>query len=315
MEQVIVCLPAGYDNLTNGTMKTKPAVSFASDFRLRRRDLLALAGVLALPARGQQAAPLFTVAALDHINIRASDPTKSAHFYQSLFGGELLWIANIPPNPTSPAAESWYLMLGLHFLSISPTFPNLNLGPGLDHISPALHDYQPAEATAKLKERGLKVESGGGVWIHDPDSFLYQFRDDRKGGPARPPGQGKPKPGDTPAPASAPFAPVGIREMRLRVSDMNKSAGFYEGIFGVAAGSTDAHGLRRFRFGDSALALTAAGASNAGTMERLAIAVKDFSAGRARRTLRGRHIDLLGSDGEVIIADPDGIHVQLTGPA
>lgn len=296
-------------------MKTKPPDSFASDSRLRRRDLLALAGALALPARAQQPAPLFTVAALDHINIRASNPTKSAHFYQSLFGGELLWVANIPPNPTSPAAESWYLMLGLHFLSISPTFPNLNLGPGLDHISPALHDYQPAAATAKLKERGMEVQSGGGVWIHDPDGFLYQLRDDRKGGPARPPGQAKPKAGDTQAPASAPFTPVGIGELRLRVSDMNKSAAFYEGVFGVAAGKPDAHGLRRFRFGDSGLALTSAQSSGAGTLERMAIAVKGFSAGSARRTLRGRHIDLVGSDGEVIVADPDGIRVQLTRPA
>jgi catechol 2,3-dioxygenase-like lactoylglutathione lyase family enzyme len=295
-------------------MTTKPADLFALDARLRRRDLLALAA-LALPARAQSSTPLFTVAALDHINIRASDPTKSAHFYQSLFGGELQWIAKIPPNPTSPAAESWYLMLGLHFLSISPTFPNLNLGAGLDHISPALRDYQPAAATAKLKERGLKVEAGGGVWVHDPDGFLYQLRDDRKGGPARPPGLAKPKAGDTAAPAAAPFAPVGIREIRLRVADVNKSAAFYEGVFGVAAGSPDAHGMRRFRFGDSGLALIPAGGSNAGTMERLAIAVKDFSAGSARRTLRGRHIDLLGTDGEVIIADPDGIHVQLVQPA
>ena len=293
----------------------KPGLSFASDSRLRRRDLLALAGALALPARAEQPAHLFTVAALDHINIRASNPAKSAHFYQSLFGGELLWIANIPPNPTSPAAESWYLMLGLHFLSISPTFPNLNLGPGLDHISPALHDYQPAAATAKLNERGIEVQSGGGVWIHDPDNFLYQLRDDRKGGPARPPGQAKPKAGDTPAPASAPFMPVGIGEITLRVRDMNKSVAFYENVFSVTAGPSDAHGLRRFRFGDSGLALMPSQSSGAGTMERLAVAVKDFSAGSARRALRGRQIDLLGSDGEVIIPDPDGIHVQLTPPA
>jgi hypothetical protein len=104
---------------------------------LRRRDLPWLLYALAVPGRAQQRAePLLEVAALDHINIRASDPTRSAHFYQSLFGGELLWIEKIPPNPTSPEAESWYLKLGKHYLSISPAFPNLQLGPDLDHICP-----------------------------------------------------------------------------------------------------------------------------------------------------------------------------------
>jgi Glyoxalase/Bleomycin resistance protein/Dioxygenase superfamily len=50
---------------------------------------------------------LFDVALLDHINIRASNPTRSAHFYQKLFGGNLLWIESIPPNPdTSPSMNT-----------------------------------------------------------------------------------------------------------------------------------------------------------------------------------------------------------------
>lgn len=279
---------------------------------LRRRDLLGVFCALAAPGRAQPQGPLFEVAALDHINIRATDPTRSAHFYQSLFGGELTWIANIPPNPTSPAAESWYLMLGRHFLSISPVFPNLHLGPGLDHICPALRGYQPATADARLKERGIETSSGGGVWIRDPDGMLYQLRDDRGGGPARPPGQAKPKTGEPSAPASAPFPPVAVAEIGLLAADLKKAAAFYESVFGSSARPSDHGKSQSFRFGDSNLRLSAHGSSQtAGTMDRMVIAVQTFSPGNARRALSERGIKSQGSRAEVLLSDPDGIRVQL----
>jgi catechol 2,3-dioxygenase-like lactoylglutathione lyase family enzyme len=280
---------------------------------LRRRDLLGVVCALAVPGPAQAAAPLFEVAALDHINIRASNPTRSAHFYQSLFGGELTWIESIPPNPTSPAAESWYLMLGRHFLSISPAFPNLQLGPGLDHICPALRGYQAVAATSMLKERGIETLSGGGLWIRDPDGMLYQLRDDRSGGPARPPAQTKLKAGDPPAPVTAPFTPVGIDQLALRVADLNKAAAFYDSVFGNAAPSGPAQS-RSYRFGDCTLRLTArqpALSSGTGSMERMVIAIENFSTGRARRALQDRGISLQGDSNAVRFADPDGIPVQL----
>src|SRR6266496_3737112 len=33
-----------------------------------------------------------------------------AHFYQELFGGDLLWVECILPNPFSPPAGSWSLL-------------------------------------------------------------------------------------------------------------------------------------------------------------------------------------------------------------
>jgi len=284
---------------------------------LRRRDLLGVVCALAVPGRAQAAAPLFEVAALDHINIRASNPTRSAHFYQSLFGGELTWIESIPPNPTSPAAESWYLMLGRHFLSISPAFANLQLGPGLDHICPALRGYQAAAATAALKERGIETLSGGGLWIRDPDGMLYQLRDDRSGGPARPPAQAKPKSGDAPAPASAPFTPVAIDQLSLRVSDFKKASTFYDSVFGSAARSGPGQS-RSYGFGDCTLRLDArqpASSSGTGLMEQMAIAIENFSIDRARRALQDRGISVQGGTNAVRFADPDGIPVQLVSRA
>ena len=283
---------------------------------VRRRDVLGVVCALAVPGRAQAGEPLFEVAALDHINIRASNPTRSAHFYQSLFGGELTWIESIPPNPTSPAAESWYLMLGRHFLSISPSFANLQLGPGLDHICPALRGYQAAAAAAVLKERGIETLSGGGIWIRDRDGMLYQLRDDRSGGPARPPAQAKPKTGDSPARASAPLTPLAIDQLTLGVADLNKAATFYDSVFGSAAPSGPGES-RSYRFGDCIVRLAArqpASSSGTGSMERMAIAIENFSVVRARRALQDLGVSFQGDSNAVRFADPDGIPLQLVSP-
>jgi catechol 2,3-dioxygenase-like lactoylglutathione lyase family enzyme len=289
-------------------------IPFVSDSRVlpARRDILGLFIALALPGAAQTAEPIFEVAELNHINIRASNPTRSAHFYQSLFGGGLLWIEKIPPNPTSPPAESWYLSLGQQFLSISPSFPALHLGPGLDHICPALRGYQPKTAAAKLKERGIALMSGGGGWIRDPDGMIYQLINDAGDSkPAVAPGFAKPKAGDKPAPGPAPFAPVAIHQVTLRVADLNKTAAFLMTVFGGEMASPSAGQARNFKFGDSVLRLIASGSSGPVGMDRFVIAVKNFSPDSARRALREHGVEPHGRAGEVRFSDPDGIQVQL----
>jgi catechol 2,3-dioxygenase-like lactoylglutathione lyase family enzyme len=297
---------------------------------LRRCEILALfcatLAVLAVHvvrAGGQRPERLFDVVLLDHINIRATNPTRSAHFYQSLFGGDLLWTESIPPNPSSPAAESWYLELGQQYLSISPTFPERNLPVGLDHVSPAVHGYTAAAATATAKDHGIEMVSGTGGWLRDPDGMIYQLRNDAGvSKPAVPPAQAKPKVGDQSATGPAPFAAVAIREITLRVADLNKTGDFWTSVFGgetTPAGTRDA---RTFRFGETVVRLIPRAASDASArvgpggpvgMDRLAIAVKDFSAASAERALRQRGIEPNdgGRPGEVHFVDPDGIHVQL----
>ena len=285
--------------------------------RVRRREVLVLFCALAVRGRAQGREPLFDVVVLDHINIRASNPTRTAHFYQRLFGGDLLWMESIPPNPASPAAESWFLSLGQHFLSISPTFPDLQLAPGLDHICPAVRGYQGAgAAAAKLAERGIDTVSDDSGWIRDPDGMIYQFRNDANAShPAVLPGT--PKAGDTPAPGPAPFASVAIRAITLRVADLNKTAEFLATVFGGAMTSPATRDARHVRFGDCLLRLiprTPSGASSPVGMDRFAIAVKGFAAEWVRRALRQRGIEPHenGRPGEVHFADPDGIQVQLT---
>jgi catechol 2,3-dioxygenase-like lactoylglutathione lyase family enzyme len=288
---------------------------------LRRRDILGLFCALVVPVRAQRKERLFEVVVVNHINIRASNPTRSAHFYQGLFGGDLLWIESTPPNPASPTAESWFLSLGQHYLSITPTFPDRNLPPGLDHICPAVSGYQSGAAAAKLTERGIDMVAGAAGladgWIRDPDGMIYQLRDDAGASkPGVPPARAKRKVGDRLAPGSAPFAPVAIRELTLRVADLNKTAEFLTTVFGGEITFSGPRDARIFKFGDCLLRLvprTVSGASARVGMDRFAIAVKDFSAESARRALRQRGIEPHdnGRPGEVHFADPDGIHLQL----
>jgi len=52
---------------------------------------------------------------------------RSGLFYHGLFGGDLLFAPRIPPYPTTPSVESWFVGLGNHFVSITPVFPDLKL--------------------------------------------------------------------------------------------------------------------------------------------------------------------------------------------
>lgn len=284
---------------------------------LRRRDFLGLFFAVAVPVAAQRADPLFEVVTVNHINIRVSNPTRSAHFYQGLFGGELGWIESIPPNPESPSAESWFLSLGQQYLSITPTFPNLKLGPGLDHICPALRGYEPTSAAINLNQRDIQPMASPEVWIRDPDRMIYQLRSAAIASkPGAPPGGAKPKAADISAPGPAPFAPVGVRELVLRVADLNKTAEFCRTVFGGEIESLASDDAKTFKFGDCVLRLiprAASGASSSLGMDRLAIAVKDFSAGSTRSALSQLGINSRdnGRPGEVHFGDPDGIHVQL----
>lgn len=275
--------------------------------KLGRRDLLMLLCAITVSSRLRAADPLLKPAGLNHINIRASNPTASAHFYQGLFGGELTWIESIPPNPFSPPAESWFLTLGTNYLSISPAFPELKLGPGLDHICLGLQDYEVARTAAMLADARLTIRrESAEVWLRDPDEILFQLRGD-----STRQSRSAPKPGDVPARGPAPFVPLSIREITLRASDVERTGRFYATVFGGEVHPAVARG-RTFQFGESVLRVVPSLTASRG-FDRFGVAVKDFSADAARRLLREHGIEAYdtGRQGEVHLTDPDGVHIQL----
>jgi catechol 2,3-dioxygenase-like lactoylglutathione lyase family enzyme len=258
------------------------------------------------------------VEALDHINVRVSDCARSARFYHGLFGGDLLFIENIPPNPSTPATESWYVGLGAQFLSITPTFPQLGLGVDLDHISLFVRGLQSGDATAAaIKARGLDTLPDSTGWLRDPDRMLYQLRDSASNKPGMPAPPlfsmtVKTKAADIPTP---PFTPTAIREITLRVADLSRTTDFFSSAFSGEMQASGSRAERRFRFGSGEVRLIPrpqAARSTRVSMDHITIAVKDFSAPSARRLLRERGIEPRDdSSGGLGFADPDGLQVRL----
>ena len=110
-----------------------------------RREFIGLVGAVVAPFLGeattvlaQTSAPIFSGVDLNHINIRVSNCGRSALFYQGLFGGDMTYVHSVTPNPSTPSVESWYVLIGSHFLSITPVFPHLKLVVDIDQIAPAV---------------------------------------------------------------------------------------------------------------------------------------------------------------------------------
>jgi hypothetical protein len=271
-------------------------------------------------AFAQTTEPVYPGVDLNHINVRVSNCGRSALFYQGLFGGDLRYIHSIPPNPSTPAVESWYVQLGYNFLSLTPVFPQLKLGVDLDHIAPAVSGYRVGDAAASVaKANGFEVvegTGGGPGWIRDPDKMIYQLSNgDTAKGPFVPPGpplaQILMKAGER---QGTPLVAVTIRDVTLRAADLTKTGGFLAKVFGGEVTSNGSSARRTFKFGRSdvhVMQRTPAMPSDV-SLDHLTIATKDFTIESAIRNLQQRGIQAKEDGlGGVVFSDPDGVEVHL----
>jgi hypothetical protein len=207
-----------------------------------------------------------------------------------------LYVHSIPPNPSTPSVESWYVLLGSHFLSITPVFPHLKLGVDIDHISPAVNGFKnDAQAAPIARANGLEIVvgdspavPGGAGWFRDPDGLIYQLSGATASVYPGPPfTQILVKAGER---QGTPFVPVGIREIALRVADLNKSGNFLAKVFGGEVRSDSAEKSRRFKFGRTEIRLIprAPGMPNDVSLDHWTITTKDFNADSAKRALQQR---------------------------
>ena len=103
---------------------------------------------------------------LNHVTVHVPDLHKSSTFYQQFFGMKL-------------AQQS----ATVHILSVGESFFGLEQKTGaadLDHYDFGLANWNAAEARAKVKEAGLKLEKGSehgdeSFKFRDPDGFLVQI--------------------------------------------------------------------------------------------------------------------------------------------
>jgi catechol 2,3-dioxygenase-like lactoylglutathione lyase family enzyme len=185
-----------------------------------RREVLGLLGAGAVAARTLSAAdqPLhFT--ALDHVEISEPNSTTSAAFYSKVFGGQI-WKNN--------QTQRRYVLLGPCYIAIEQGREPF----GVDHFSAGMEPFDIAALHAYLEQRGIAYRdypSGRDLNITDPDGVKIQLSADNtwsqlKGATASP---------ETVTEARNPiFQPTGLDHILLNVSDPERSAAFYQKIFG-----------------------------------------------------------------------------------
>jgi len=281
-----------------------------------RRDILRLLCAVAASGQAAFAQTLLQPASFDHLNIRVSNAAHSAAFYHSLFGGELLRVASIPANPTSPPGEAFYLRTGESYLVVSPAFAQSP--PGLDHICIGLRDYDAEKTKASLEQNGIAAERNReDVWVRDPDGLPIQLRSPGGWGRLTATRGAVPAPAEAANHQPAAFAPLSTLQVAIKVGDASRSGDFYGRLFEAETGAPAGYRATNFRFGETVLTLLAPSAPpRTGTgpqLDHLTIAVKNFKPDPARRRLRQLGIEAYDPNraGQVYFRDLDGIQVQI----
>jgi len=187
-----------------------------------RRSMLAVLGATPWAARLARADSALHFAALDHLEISVPDAGRSAAFYVRVFGG-FIW-----KNRQTPRR---YVKLGPAYIAIDQKPESARV----DHFSAGIPDYRIADIHSYLDQRGIPYRdfpSGRDLNVTDPDGIRVQLSSDNSWAPL----EGTTAIREPESAAGEPiFRATGLDHILLNVSDPEKSAAFYEKIFGPVA--------------------------------------------------------------------------------
>ena len=266
--------------------------------RFDRREILALLSAGAWAARPAAAAALpFT--ALDHVETSAPDAARSAKFYASVFGGSL-W-----KNRQTPKR---YVKLGPCYLAIDQK-PQASF----DHFSAGIADYNIAALHSYLQERGIiyrDFPSGRDLNVTDLDAIRVQLSSDNSWAPL----EGATAVAEAPAGPGAIFQATGLDHILLNVSDPEKSAAFYEKVFGPVAQRNN--GRIWFQAGKSRIGLLRTPDGQHAGVNHFCVAAAPFDSAAAVNKLQAAGAMLEKSDDPAApqFRDLDGFLVQVMTP-
>jgi catechol 2,3-dioxygenase-like lactoylglutathione lyase family enzyme len=252
--------------------------------------------------------PTLTVSGVDHLKLRVAVSGASAMFYYGLFGGEILFVRNTT-FPGEPLVDEFFFRIG------SPAVPYLILSqvtarelPGLDHLSILTGDFAALRPTLERNAITL-IKPNQGFWFRDADGTLIELM-------AKPTWAGTAPRDPLALPADLrsrrpAFEPVALKKINLRALNVDRSAEFYNPLFGGENHPPPAAGRRAFTYGASVLEFVPLGGAQTPGLDRLVIAVRNLKPQQARRILQERGIHPHGSRHEVLFRDPDGNELEL----
>jgi len=188
---------------------------------LTRRQALATltAGTIAARTALSAGAP-FRFSALDHLAIAVDDTEKSVQFYTRVFGNTIL------KEKTNPRH---YVKLGPNYVAMAPPGQG-QASQVINHFCPGIVNFDLAATKHALDQMGIQYReaTGVGLFVPDPDGTLVQLWTENSWSHL----------GETAAPAAIPspgeplIRPTGIDHILVNVSNVEKSAAFYEKIMG-----------------------------------------------------------------------------------
>src|SRR5262249_20847986 len=198
------------------------------DFVTRRRALQSLglavgASVNPWRAFAQQPQLPLRTSGLDHMGMTVPDQEAAAKFYGRIFDPQLFQEKDPPPR--------FYARVGISYIAFGGGNANNPGPPRIDHFCALVQDYKPQDMRKSLEAAGITMGNGPGGMASDPDGLRLQLL-------GTPGGLAKTIIPNTRVSLEEPaLHAIGFSYIVLAVSDVAKSAAFYEKVFGKASPS------------------------------------------------------------------------------
>jgi catechol 2,3-dioxygenase-like lactoylglutathione lyase family enzyme len=266
----------------------------------RREMLTAMAGAFA--AGRALAAPdqALTFPGLDHVAIAVSDVERSVSFYSRVFGRDVLKDSRSPRR---------YLKIGRCYIAIAGPAQGQPAGR-IDHICPGIGGYDSASVKSALEQRGFAPrETAVGWYVADPEGIQIQLWTENSWSKLSNAAPEKLSGSEEPL-----FRATGLDHILIQVTDPEKSAKFYERLFGPV--SQRGNDRIWFRVGTGRIGLRSLESGGpavhhfcVSTSERI-----DYDAALQKLEALGARPVKPEVQGAPEFHDPDGILVQVMGP-
>lgn len=260
-----------------------------------RRDALALLATFAISRVKGADGPL-RFAALDHVEFTVSDLEQSLAFYTRIFGASVM-----KNNRTTRR----YIQLGPAYIALDKAAQTT-----VDHFCAGIDGFDVASVHAFLQQHGVAYRdfpSGKDLAVADPDGTRTQLAAS-KGWDLLKTGTASAEAVNAPAPI---FHPTGLDHILINVADPEKSAAFYEKIFGPVVRRNN--NRTWFQAGSSQVGLlkTPEGAKAGVNHYCVSAAAFDYDGVVKQLASAGAKVEKPELAGAPEFRDPDGFLVQV----